>query len=100
MVAMVGWMGQGGWAHSSWLMTVITLLTILELHDMMGVVGTRVPCELLQNCFKVWLVGILFYWHHLFGDDKLACVFFIMSCIPIFFNLSHLQSGKKEVIDS
>ncbi|KAH9561216.1 hypothetical protein CY35_05G009200 [Sphagnum magellanicum] len=50
---MVGWMMQAGWGHSSWLVTVITLLAILELHDMVGVVGTRVPHELLlQNCFK------------------------------------------------
>ncbi|KAH9561218.1 hypothetical protein CY35_05G009400 [Sphagnum magellanicum] len=50
---MVGWMMRGGWGHSSWLVAVITLLTILELHDMVGVVGTRVPRELLlQNCFK------------------------------------------------
>ncbi|KAH8960647.1 hypothetical protein BDL97_05G007200 [Sphagnum fallax] len=53
MVAMAGWMMRGGWGHSSWLVTVITLLAILELHDMVGVVGTRVPHELaLQNCFK------------------------------------------------
>jgi hypothetical protein len=96
MVAMVGWMMRRGWGHSSWLVTVITLLAILELHDMVGVVGTRVPHELLlQNCLKVWIVGILFCWHHLFGDDKLACVFFIMLCFPIFLNLSHLQRGKK-----
>jgi hypothetical protein len=53
-------MMQVGWGHSSWLVTVITLLAILELHDMVGVVGTRVPCELLlQNCFKVWILGII-----------------------------------------
>ncbi|KAH9561213.1 hypothetical protein CY35_05G009000 [Sphagnum magellanicum] len=53
MVAMVGWTMRRGWGHSSWLVTVITLLAILELHDMVGVVGTRVPHELLlQNCFK------------------------------------------------
>ncbi|CAK9225327.1 unnamed protein product [Sphagnum troendelagicum] len=50
---MAGWMMRGGWGHSSWLVTVITLLAILEVHDMLGVVGTRVPHELLlQNCFK------------------------------------------------
>jgi hypothetical protein len=55
-----------------------------------------VPHELLlQNCFKVWIVGIVLCWHHLFGDDKLACVFFIMLCFPIFLNLSRLQRGKK-----
>jgi len=96
MVAMVGWMMQGGWGYSSWLVTVIRLLAILELHDMVGVVGTRVPHELLlQNYFKVWIVGIIFCWHHLFGDDKLAFVFFIMLCFPIFLNLSHLERGKK-----
>jgi len=96
---MVGWMMQAGWGHSSWLVTVITLLAILELHDMVGVVGTRVPHELLlQNCFKVWIVGILFCWHHLFGEDKLTCVFFIMLCFPIFLNLSHLQRGQKWLI--
>jgi hypothetical protein len=69
-------MRQRGGGHSSWLVTVITLLAILELHDMVGVVGTRVPRELLlQNCFKVWIVGIFFCWHRLLGDDKLACVF-------------------------
>ncbi|KAH8960648.1 hypothetical protein BDL97_05G007100 [Sphagnum fallax] len=31
---MAGWMMRGGWGHSSWLVTVITLLAILELHDM------------------------------------------------------------------
>jgi hypothetical protein len=96
---MVGWMMPGGWGHSSWLVTVITLLAILELHDMVGVVGTRVPRELLlQNCFKVWIVGIVLCWHHLFGDDKLACVLFIMSSFPIFLNLSHIQRGKKWLI--
>jgi hypothetical protein len=96
MVAMAGWMMRGGWGHSSWLVTVITLLAILELHDMVGVVGTRVRHELvLQNCFKVWIVGKVFCSNRLFGDDKLACVFFIMLCFPIFLNLSHLQRGKK-----
>ncbi len=96
MVAMAGWMMRGGWGHSSCLVTVITLLAILELHDMVGVVGTPVPHELLpQNCFKVWIVGIVFCSNHLFGDDKLACVFFIMLCFPIFLNLCHLQRGKK-----
>ncbi|CAM6025876.1 unnamed protein product [Sphagnum balticum] len=53
MVAMVGWMRRRGWGHSSCLVTVITLLAIFELHDTVGVVGTRVPHELLlQNCFK------------------------------------------------
>ncbi len=99
MVAMAGWMMRGGWGHSSWLVTVITLLAILELHDMVGVVGTRVPHELaLQNCFKVSIVGIVFCSNHLFGDDKLACVFFIMLCFPIFLNLCHLQRGKKWLI--
>jgi len=99
MVAMAGWMMRGGWGHSSWLVIVITLLSILEVHDMVGVVGTRVPHELLlQNCFKVWIVGIVFCSNHLFGDDKLACVFFIMLCFPIFLNLSHLQRGKKWLI--
>jgi hypothetical protein len=97
---MVGWMMPRGWGHSSWLVTVITLLAILELHDMVGVVGTRVPHDqlILQNCFKVWIVGILFCWHHLFGDDKLVCVVFIMSCFPIFLNLPHLQRGRKWLI--
>jgi hypothetical protein len=36
--------------------------------------------------------------HHLFGDDKLACVLFIMLCFPIFSNLSHLQRGKNWLI--
>jgi hypothetical protein len=99
MVAMAGWMMRGGWGHSSWLVTVITLFAILELHDMVGVVRTRLPHELLlQNCFKVWIVGIVFCSNHLFGDDKLACVFFIMLCFPIFLNLSHLQRGKKWLI--
>jgi hypothetical protein len=98
MVAMAGWMMRGGWGHSSWLVTVITLLSIYELHDMVGVVGTRVPYELLQNCFKVWIVGIVFCSNHFFGDDKLACVFFIMLCFPIFLNLCHLQRGKKWLI--
>ncbi|CAK9225326.1 unnamed protein product [Sphagnum troendelagicum] len=53
MVPMVGWIRRRGWGHSSWLVTVITLLAILGLHDMLGVVGTRLPRELLlQNCFK------------------------------------------------
>ncbi|CAK9225957.1 unnamed protein product [Sphagnum troendelagicum] len=53
MVSMVGWIRRRGWGHSSWLVTVITLLASLELHDMVGVVGTRVPRELLlRNCFK------------------------------------------------
>jgi hypothetical protein len=96
---MVGWMRQQGWGHSSCLVTVITLLAILELHDTVGVVGTRVPHELLlQNCFKVWIVSIIFCWHHLCGDDKLACVVFIMLCFPIFLNLSHFQRGKNLLI--
>ncbi|CAK9875711.1 unnamed protein product [Sphagnum jensenii] len=50
---MVGWIRRRGWGHSSWLVTVITLLASLELHDMVGVVGTRLPRELLlRNCFK------------------------------------------------
>jgi len=99
MVPMVGSIRRRGWGHSSWLVTVITLLASFELHDMVGVVGTRVPRELLlRNCFKVWIVSIVFCWHHLFGDDKLACVFFIMLCFPIFLNLSHLQRGKKWLI--
>jgi hypothetical protein len=98
MVPTVGWIRRRGWGHSSWLVTVITLPASLEVHDMVGVVGTRVPRELLlRNCFKVWIVSIVFCWHHLFGDDKVACVFFIMLCFPIL-NLSHLQRGKKWLI--
>jgi hypothetical protein len=36
--------------------------------------------------------------HHLFWDDKLACVFFIMLCFPMFSNLSHLQRGETWLI--
>ncbi len=76
-VMVMGGRMQGGWGVTSCrLVTVITLLAILELHNMVGVAGTQMPQgRLLQNCFKVWIVGIFFCWHRLLGDDKLACVF-------------------------
>jgi hypothetical protein len=91
---------QGGWGVTSCrLVTVITLLAILELHNMVGVAGTQMPQgRLLQNCFKVWIVGIIFFRHCLFGDGQLTSMFLIMSCFPIFLPLSPLK--MKEVIDS
>ncbi|CAK9875710.1 unnamed protein product [Sphagnum jensenii] len=60
MVAVTGGRMQGGWEPASWLLTVIALLAVLQLHNMVGVAGTRMPRELLfQNCLKVWIVGIV-----------------------------------------
>ncbi|CAM6048224.1 unnamed protein product [Sphagnum compactum] len=55
MAAMVmGGRMRGGWgATSRSLVTVITLLAILELHNMVGIAGTQMPRgRLLQNCFN------------------------------------------------
>ncbi|KAH9561214.1 hypothetical protein CY35_05G009100 [Sphagnum magellanicum] len=60
MVAVTGGRMQGGWGPVSWLLTVIALLAVLQLHNMVGVAGTLMPRELLlQNCLKVWIVGII-----------------------------------------
>ncbi|KAH9561215.1 hypothetical protein CY35_05G009100 [Sphagnum magellanicum] len=53
MVAVTGGRMQGGWGPVSWLLTVIALLAVLQLHNMVGVAGTLMPRELLlQNCLK------------------------------------------------
>jgi len=60
MVAVTGGRMQGGWGPVSWLLTVIALLAVLQLHNMVGVAGTLMPRELLlQNCLNVWIVGII-----------------------------------------
>ncbi|KAH9561219.1 hypothetical protein CY35_05G009500 [Sphagnum magellanicum] len=52
-VMVMGGRLRGGWGATSCLVTVITLLAILELHNMVGVAGTQMPRgRLLQNCFK------------------------------------------------
>ncbi|CAM6025877.1 unnamed protein product [Sphagnum balticum] len=53
-VMVMGGRMRGGWgATSCRLVTVITLLAILELHNVVGVAGTQMPWgHLLQNCFK------------------------------------------------
>jgi len=84
-VMVMGGRLQGGWRATSCLVTVITLLAILELHNMVGVAGTQMPRgRLLQNCFKVWIIGIIFCRHCLFEDGQLISKFFIMSCLAIF----------------
>jgi hypothetical protein len=75
---MVGCRMRGCWEAVSWFVIVISL-AVLQLHDMDGVAGSRIPHELvLTNCFKVWIVGIIFCKHHLFGDGQIAYVSFIM----------------------
>jgi hypothetical protein len=89
-MVMGGRMRVGWGATSCRLLTVITLLAILELHNMVGVAGTQMPRGRgLQNCFKVWIIGIIFCRHWLFGDGQLTPMFLIMSCFPIFLKLSH-----------
>jgi hypothetical protein len=69
---------QGCLEAASWFVIVIAVV-FLQLHDMDGLAGSRVPHELvLKNCFKVWIVGIIFCRHHLFGDGQIAYVSFIM----------------------
>ncbi len=77
---------QAGWGHASWLLTVIALLAVLQLHNMVGVAGTRMPRELLlQNCLKIWIVGII-------------CLGMVSSLVS--FSSFVLPLKKKEVIDS
>ncbi|CAK9272699.1 unnamed protein product [Sphagnum jensenii] len=53
VMVMGGRMRGGRGATSCKLVIVITLLAILELHNMVGVAGTQMPRgRLLQNCFK------------------------------------------------
>jgi predicted CDP-diglyceride synthetase/phosphatidate cytidylyltransferase len=94
MVTVAGARMQGGWGPASWLLTVIALLAILQLHNMVSVAGTRMPRELLlQNCLKVWIVGII----------CLGMVCLLVSFSSFVF--SHLlkllsPSKKKKVINS
>ncbi len=86
MVAVAGGRMQAGWGHASWLLTVIALLAVLQLHNMVGVAGTRMPRELLlQNCLKIWIVGII-------------CLGMVSSLVS--FSSFVLPLKKKEVIDS
>ncbi len=72
---------------------IVIALAVLQLHDMDSVAGSRVPHELvLKICFKVWIVGIIFCRHHLFGDGQIAYVSFIMLCFPIFLSFLYLPS--------
>jgi hypothetical protein len=94
MVVVTGGRMQGGWGPASWLLTVIALLAVLQLHNMVGVAGTRMPRELLlQSCLKLWIVGII----------CLGTVCLLVSFSSFVF--SHLlkplsPSKKKEVINS
>jgi len=62
MVVMVGGRMQGGHRASSWSVhVIITLLVVLQLHNMVGVAGTQLTTHELfhENCLKVWIEGIL-----------------------------------------
>jgi uncharacterized membrane protein SpoIIM required for sporulation len=53
---------QGGCRASSWSVhVIITLLVVLQLHNMVGVVGTQLTTYELfhENCLKVWIEGII-----------------------------------------
>ncbi len=59
---MDGRMRGGGSGVCSWLVTVIIVLAVLQLHVTVGVAaGRQMPRQLLhESCLKVWIVAIIF----------------------------------------
>jgi hypothetical protein len=82
MVAMMdGRMRGGGSGVSSWLVTVIIVLALLQLHFMVGVdAGRQMPRQLLhESCLKVSTVAIIFF-KGCNPGRSLVCVVVVILC--------------------
>ncbi len=92
---MDGRMRGGGSGVSSWLVTVVIVLAVLQLHVTLGVAaGRQMPRQLLrESCLKVWIVAISFL-KGCNAGRSLVCVVVVILC----FNqiLVSLGSGFSE----